>query len=63
VGFILVVDLEIFEYWAGFERSNTFFYLTPIFLVAWFAEENLGLVISVAITISCFLTDYADGLI
>ncbi|HEY5269697.1 MAG TPA: GGDEF domain-containing protein [Anaerolineales bacterium] len=63
VGFILVVFLGIVDYQTGVEISITLFYLIPIFLLAWFADENLGLVISAASAITWFLADYASGLI
>lgn len=63
VGFILVVFLGIADYSTGFELSITLFYLIPILLVAWFAGERLGLVISAASAITWFLTDYANGLV
>jgi len=63
VGFILVVFLGIVDYQTGVEISITLFYLIPIFLLAWFADENLGLVISAASAITWFLADYANGLI
>ena len=63
VGFILVVFLGIVDYQTGVELSITLFYLIPIFLLAWFADENLGLVISAASAITWFLADYANSLI
>jgi diguanylate cyclase (GGDEF)-like protein len=62
VGFVLVVILGIVDYETGFELSVTLFYLIPIFLVSWFADANLGLVISAISVITWFLTDYANGL-
>jgi len=63
VGFILVIILGIVDYQTGVELSITLFYLIPIFLVAWFAGENLGLVISAASTITWFIAEYANGLV
>jgi len=63
VGFILVVILGIVDYLTGIELSISLFYLIPIFLVVWFTNENLGLVISAASAITWFLTDYFNGLI
>jgi diguanylate cyclase (GGDEF)-like protein len=63
VGFVLVVFFGIVDYWTGVELSITLFYLLPIFLVAWFADENLAFVISAASTITWFTTDIANGLI
>jgi diguanylate cyclase (GGDEF)-like protein len=61
VGIVLVVLLGMIDYLTGIEISITLFYLIPIFLVVWFADENLGLVISAASAITWFLTDYANG--
>lgn len=63
LGFVLVTFMGIVDYWTGFELSITLFYLIPIFLVAWFADENLALVISAASAITWFTTDFASGLI
>jgi diguanylate cyclase (GGDEF)-like protein len=63
VGFVLVAVLGVVDYTTGFELSVTLFYLLPIFLVAWFASERLGLVISAISAITWFLTDYANGLV
>jgi diguanylate cyclase (GGDEF)-like protein len=62
VGLILVVILGIVDYLTGVEFSITLFYLIPIFLVVWFTNENLGLVISAASALTWFLTDYSNGL-
>jgi diguanylate cyclase (GGDEF)-like protein len=62
VGFILVVALGIVDYETGVELSITLFYLIPILLVVWFANEDLGLAIAAASAITWFLTEYANGL-
>jgi diguanylate cyclase (GGDEF)-like protein len=63
VGFVLVVLLGIVDYWTGVELSITLFYLIPIFLVAWYADENLALAISAVSAITWFFTDFANGLL
>jgi diguanylate cyclase (GGDEF)-like protein len=55
--------LGIVEFWTGVEFSITLFYLIPIFLVAWFAGEKLGLVISAVSALTWFITDYTNGLV
>ena len=62
MGFVLVVILGIIDYLTGVELSITLFYLIPIFLVAWFTDQNLALAISAASAITWFITDYANGL-
>jgi diguanylate cyclase (GGDEF)-like protein len=61
MGLILVVVLGAVDYLTGLEISITLFYLIPIFLVGWFANENLGLVISAASAITWFVTDYLNN--
>jgi diguanylate cyclase (GGDEF)-like protein len=62
VGFILVVFLGIVDYGTGVELSITLFYLIPILLAVWFANEDLGLAIAAASAITWFLTEYANGI-
>jgi diguanylate cyclase (GGDEF)-like protein len=62
-GFILVILMGIIDYASGVELSVTLFYLIPIFLVSWFADEPLALVISALSAVTWFLTDYANGLV
>jgi diguanylate cyclase (GGDEF)-like protein len=62
-GLLLVVFLGIVDFWTGVEFSITLFYLIPIFLVSWFADQNLGLVISAASAITWFVTDFTNGLV
>ena len=63
LGFILVVILGIIDYVTGIELNLTLFYLIPIFLVAWFADENLALVISAVSALTLFITDFSNGLL
>jgi len=62
VGLILVLVLGVVDYRTGFELSISLFYLIPIFLVAWFTDRNLTLIISAVSVIIWFLTDYVTGL-
>jgi diguanylate cyclase (GGDEF)-like protein len=61
LGFILVTFLGVIDYVTGVELSLTLFYLIPIFLVAWFADENLALLLSAASALVWFLTDFVNG--
>ena len=63
VGFILVAFFGMVDYETGVELSITLFYLIPILLVAWFADEKLGLVISALSALTWFITDFANGLV
>jgi diguanylate cyclase (GGDEF)-like protein len=62
-GFILVMLMGIIDYATGVEYSVTLFYLIPIFLVSWFADEPLALGVSALSAVTWFLTDYANGLV
>jgi diguanylate cyclase (GGDEF)-like protein len=61
MGFTLVACFGVIDYLTGKEISITLFYLIPIFLVVWFADERLGLVISAVSAITWFLTDFANS--
>jgi diguanylate cyclase (GGDEF)-like protein len=62
-GFLLVALLGIVDFLTGVELSITLFYLIPIFLVAWFADEGLALALSATSVLVWFITDYLNGLV
>jgi diguanylate cyclase (GGDEF)-like protein len=61
-GILLVILLGIIDYLTGFEISLSLFYLFPIFMVVWFTNGQMGLVIAFASTISWFIADFSAGL-
>lgn len=54
--------LGVVDYKTGYEISLSLFYLTPIFLVVWYTDGRLGLVLAFASTIAWFTADYSAGL-
>ena len=62
VAVALVLVLGIIDYESGFEINLSLFYLIPIFLVVWYTDGRMGLVLSFASTIAWFIADYSAGL-
>jgi diguanylate cyclase (GGDEF)-like protein len=60
VGFVII--LGMIDYLSGYETSFSLFYLAPIFLVAWYTDGRMGLVLSAASTLAWFIADYSSGL-
>ena len=58
---VLVGVTGIVDYLTGNEISLSLFYLIPISLCAWYANQNLGLSISILSTISWFSAEFAAG--
>jgi diguanylate cyclase (GGDEF)-like protein len=61
-GIIFVIFLGIIDYFSGYELSFSLFYLLPIFMVVWFVDRRMGLVLSFASAIAWFIADYSAGL-
>jgi diguanylate cyclase (GGDEF)-like protein len=55
-GLILVLIIGIFDFMAGPQIGFSFFYLLPIYLVAWFGGRRSGVVISFVSAIVWFVT-------
>ena len=62
LGVVLVLVLGVVDYKSGYEVSLSLFYLVPIFLVVWYTDGRLGLVLAFASTIAWFTADYSAGL-
>jgi diguanylate cyclase (GGDEF)-like protein len=58
----LVLVLGVIDYKSGYEISLSLFYLIPIFLVVWYTDGRMGLVLACASTIAWFIADYSAGL-
>ena len=58
----LVIILGIIDYLTGYEVSFSLFYLFPIFMVLWFTDGRMGLVLSFASTVAWFTADFFGGL-
>jgi diguanylate cyclase (GGDEF)-like protein len=63
LGVLLVVFLGMIDYLTGYEISFSLFYLIPIFIVAWYVDGRMGLILSSASAISWFIADYTSGLV
>jgi diguanylate cyclase (GGDEF)-like protein len=61
-GTVLVLILGIIDFQTGFEISISFFYLIPIFLVVWFTNVRVGLILSAISALTWFIADYSAGL-
>jgi diguanylate cyclase (GGDEF)-like protein len=62
VAVALVLVLGTIDYKSGYEISLSLFYLIPIFLVVWYTDGRMGLVLAFASTIAWFIADYFAGL-
>ena len=62
LGLVFVIFLGIVDYISGYEISISLFYLFPIFLVVWYTDGRMGLVIAFACTVAWFIADYSAGL-
>ncbi|KQC12301.1 MAG: hypothetical protein APR63_02865 [Desulfuromonas sp. SDB] len=61
VGLIIVLIIGLIDYLTGFEFRFSVFYIIPIFLVTWFADEKFGLVISAISLLVWFYADLTSG--
>ncbi len=61
-GILLVILLGLVDYLTGYELSFSLFYLFPIFLVVWYTDGQMGLLIAFASTVAWFVADYSAGL-
>jgi diguanylate cyclase (GGDEF)-like protein len=60
-GVVLVILLGIIDYFSGYELNLSLFYLIPIFIVVWYTDGRMGLVLSFASTGVAFLANYFAG--
>ena len=61
-GVVLVIVLGIIDYISGYEINLSLFYLIPIFLVVWYTDGRMGLVLAFASTVAWFVADFFAGL-
>jgi len=62
VGVAFVFILGMIDYITGYEINFSLFYLLPIFMVVWYTDGQMGLVLSFVSTIAGFVADYSAGL-
>jgi diguanylate cyclase (GGDEF)-like protein len=60
-GLVCIILLGLIDYITGLEVNISFFYLTPIALLAWYAGGDFGLFAAAASSIAWFIADFANG--
>ncbi len=60
-GLLLVCLIGLADYATGYEVNFSLFYLIPIALVAWFADQNLGMAISLLSAVTWLTADIGAG--
>ena len=61
LGFAIVVLVGVIDHITGPELFVSIFYLLPIFLVTWFTERWMGVMISIVSAITWLITDFTAG--
>ncbi len=61
-GVMLVIILGVIDFVTGYEINISLFYIIPIFIVIWFTDGQMGVVLSIASTLAWFVADYSAGL-
>jgi diguanylate cyclase (GGDEF)-like protein len=61
LGFFIIVLVGILDHLTGPELFVSIFYLIPIFLVTWFTERWVGIMISIASALTWLLADFTSG--
>jgi diguanylate cyclase (GGDEF)-like protein len=61
-GVTFVILLGSIDYFTGYEISFSLFYLIPIFMVVWFTDGRLGLLLSIGSALVWLIADYSAGL-
>jgi diguanylate cyclase (GGDEF)-like protein len=59
LGFLTLALLGVVDHLAGPELFLSIFYFVPIFLVTWFTERRIGIMVSIASAIAWLLANYA----
>lgn len=61
LGFFIVALVGIVDHLTGPELFVSIFYFIPIFLVTWFTERRIGVMISIASALTWFVADFTSG--
>jgi diguanylate cyclase (GGDEF)-like protein len=61
-GLAFVLILGTIDYFTGYEVSFSLFYLIPIFMVVWFTDGRMGLLLSSVSALVWFTADFTAGL-
>jgi diguanylate cyclase (GGDEF)-like protein len=61
IAFVILISVGILNHLAGPDLSIWILYLIPIFLVTWFTERWIGILISIASASTWWIADYTSG--
>lgn len=61
LGFFIIILVGILDHLMGPELFTSIFYLIPIFLVTWFTERWVGIMISIVSALTWLLADFTSG--
>ncbi|PIX21451.1 MAG: GGDEF domain-containing protein [Deltaproteobacteria bacterium CG_4_8_14_3_um_filter_45_9] len=61
IAFVILASVGILNHLAGPDLSIWIFYLIPIFLVTWFTERWIGILMSIVSALTWLMADYTSG--
>ncbi|MCJ7782316.1 MAG: diguanylate cyclase [Desulfobacterales bacterium] len=61
IAFVILASVGILNHLTGPDLSTWIFYLIPIFLVTWFTERWIGILMSIVSTLTWLIADYTSG--
>ncbi len=61
LGFFIILSVGFVDHLTGPELFFSIFYFIPIFLVTWFTERWIGIMISIASALTWLLADFTSG--
>ncbi len=61
LGFLIILLVGFVDHLTGPELFFSIFYFIPIFLVTWFTERWIGIMLSIASALTWLLADFASG--
>ena len=61
IAFVILASVGILNHLAGPDLSTWIFYLIPIFLVTWFTERWIGILMSIVSALTWLAADYTSG--
>src|SRR4030043_2200526 len=61
IAFVILSSVGILNHLTGPDLSTWIFYLIPIFLVTWFTERWIGILMSIVCALTWLIADYSSG--
>ncbi len=61
IGVVIIVSVGILNHLAGPDLSTWILYLIPIFLITWFTERWIGILMSIITALTWLIADYTSG--